>query len=45
MAGIKGKREDFWEKVKKWDVVGLVETWMVGKEWERIRRNLPSRYS
>ena len=45
VAGIKGKGGDFWERVKKWDVVGLVETWMVGKEWERIKRKLPSGYS
>ena len=44
-AGIKGKREDFWEKVKKWDVVRLVETWVEGKEWERMRKKLPVEYS
>lgn len=26
VARIKGKGGDFWERVKKWDVVGLVET-------------------
>ena len=44
MARVKGKGEDFWEKVKKWDV-GLVETWVEVKEWERIRKKLPVGYS
>ena len=45
VAGIKGKGGDFWEKVKKWDVVGLVETWVKGKDWEKMRKKLPVEYS
>lgn len=28
----KGKDEQFWEKIMKWDVIGLVETWIEGAE-------------
>jgi len=30
---VRGK--EFWKKIKKWDVVGLVETWMEEGDWEK----------
>jgi len=35
VAGVRGKDEEFWEKIKEWDVIGLVETWVEKEEWKR----------
>jgi len=35
VAGVRGKDEEFWERIKEWDVVGLVETWIEEGEWEK----------
>lgn len=32
MAGVKGKDEEFWEEIKRWDVIGLVEIWVKERE-------------
>lgn len=41
MAGLKGKDEDFWRRIKKWDVVGLVETWVEAKDWGKWKEKMP----
>lgn len=41
----KGKDEQFCEKIMKWDVIGLVETWIEGAEWERWKRRVPREFN
>lgn len=38
VAGIKGKAEDCWSFIKEFEVIGLTETWLVGKEEAIARR-------
>ena len=40
VTGVKGKQEGFWERTKEWDVVGLVETWLEQKEWEKMKNKM-----
>lgn len=40
ITGVRGKDEDFWERIKEWDVVGLVEMWLESKDWEGMKRNM-----
>ncbi|KMQ88555.1 hypothetical protein RF55_11937 [Lasius niger] len=44
MAGVKNKVKGFWKEIRVWDVVVMVETWMDGKSWERMKRRLPKGY-
>lgn len=41
MTKVRGKDEKFWEKIKKWDVIDLMETWMEKEKWERWRGKVP----
>ena len=45
VAGISGKDEDFWERIEEWDVVGMVETWIEQKDWEKIKKKMPRDYN
>jgi len=44
VAGVRNKEEGFWKEVKEWEVVVMVETWVDGKSWDRVRRKLPKGY-
>lgn len=44
VAGMTNKDKDFWEGLKRWDVIMLEETWLGAREWEKIRGNLPKGY-
>ncbi|TGZ51550.1 Uncharacterized protein DBV15_12507 [Temnothorax longispinosus] len=44
VAGLENKDKDFWEGLKKEDVLVMVETWIGEKGWERIRGRLPKGY-
>lgn len=44
MAEIKGKAEDFWSFIKEFELIGLTETWLVGKEEAIARRKLEEEY-
>jgi len=44
VAGLKNKDKDFWESLKEWEVIMLSETWMEGKEWERMKGRFPKGY-
>lgn len=35
------KDKDFWEGLKRWDVIMLEETWLGAREWKKVRGNLP----
>ncbi|TGZ48452.1 Uncharacterized protein DBV15_12818 [Temnothorax longispinosus] len=45
MAGVKGKEKGFWERIKEWDVVGLVETWLEQEEWEKMKNRVPKEFN
>jgi len=40
----RNKDADFWEKLREWEMIVLVETWVERNEWERIRGRLPKGY-
>lgn len=42
MVGLNSKDDDFWREIQGWDVVGLSETWVEEKDWERVRGRLPT---
>lgn len=44
MAGLRNKDADFWEKLKEWEVMVLMETWVKKKGWERVKGSLPKGY-
>lgn len=35
---MKKKGREFWDYIERFDVIGLCETWVEEKEWERMRR-------
>lgn len=37
VAGVKNKDEEFWEGLRSWEVVVLIETWVDRKGWEGIK--------
>jgi len=41
---VRNKDRQFWEGLKNWDVIILVETWMDKKEWRRVKEKLPRGY-
>ena len=41
VAGLKRKEEDFWEFLKDFDIIGLTETWVDGREWEKLKEKMP----
>ena len=41
VAGIKNKDVKFWEYIKQFDIIGLEETWMEVKDWEKFKEKLP----
>lgn len=41
VAGVKGKDQEFWEFLEQFDVIGLTETWMENKEWEKWEKKMP----
>lgn len=40
MAEIGNKDKEFWECLREWDVIILVETWTDEKRWNRARESL-----
>ncbi|XP_063905575.1 golgin subfamily A member 6-like protein 2 [Zophobas morio] len=41
---LRKKEEEFWDYVGKFDVVGLVETWVQRENWEKLEETLPQEY-
>lgn len=39
------KDKQFWEYIKEHDVVGLIETWIEDKGWEKLKDILPKRFN
>lgn len=44
MAGLTRKDNDFWRKLKEWDVVVLIETWIEEKGWGKMKDRMPEGY-
>lgn len=38
------KSVDVWDYIKKFDILGLVETWVEEKQWERLKEKLPNKF-
>lgn len=44
MVGLTNKEKDFWEEIKKWNIVLMSETWMDEKVWDKCRECVPRGY-
>jgi len=44
MAGIRNKDEEFWEFIKKHEVLNLQETWVEEKAWKKIETKLSKEF-
>lgn len=44
MAGLKNKDVDFWNYLKKFDFVGLTETWIDEEKWGELEGSLPTEF-
>jgi len=44
VAGVRKKDEEFWERIKGWDVIGLVETWVGKEEWKIWKERVPREF-
>ncbi|XP_024891322.1 trichohyalin-like, partial [Temnothorax curvispinosus] len=40
VAGLSNKDKDFWEGIKEWDVIVMMETWTDEKGWEKVKEKL-----
>ncbi|XP_018400175.1 PREDICTED: golgin subfamily A member 6-like protein 22 [Cyphomyrmex costatus] len=38
------KDEEFWKFLKDYEVIGLVETWVDEKEWEKLKEKMPEEW-
>ena len=45
VKGLSKKEKDFWKFIEKFDYVGLSETWVEEKSWEKLKKRLPERYT
>lgn len=45
VAGVGNKDEEFWKGIAEWEVIVLIETWLMEKGWEKMRRKLPKGYN
>ncbi|XP_024884283.1 trichohyalin-like [Temnothorax curvispinosus] len=43
-AGLSNKDKDFWEGIKEWEVIVMMETWTDEKGWEKVKEKLPREY-
>lgn len=41
VAGVSNKDKDFWNYIRNFEFVGLTETWVEEKGWERLKSRLP----
>jgi len=44
VAEVKGKEEGFWEKIREWNVIGMMETWIEECDWEKWEGKVPKEY-
>lgn len=41
IAGVRGKGRDTLEFLEKFDFIGLVETWVEQRDWQKVKEGLP----
>lgn len=44
IAGLVNKDGEFWKRLKEWEVMVLIETWVEEKNWRKVREKLPRGY-
>ncbi|KAJ3653172.1 hypothetical protein Zmor_012436 [Zophobas morio] len=44
IEGLKKKDNLFWDYVKNFDFVGLTETWILGRDWNKLKDVLPKEF-
>lgn len=44
VAGVENKDRDFWQRIKEWEIVILMETWVEEKYWGRVKERLPKKF-
>lgn len=44
VAGIGNKDRNFWQRIKEWDIISMMETLLDKKKWEEARGRLPKEY-
>lgn len=44
VAGLLNKDRQFWKYIEKFDAIGLTETWVDGKQWERLKEKLSDKF-
>ncbi|KYN11077.1 hypothetical protein ALC57_16778 [Trachymyrmex cornetzi] len=44
VAGLGKKDREFWDNLKRWDAMVLMETWVEGKGEKKLRERLPDGY-
>lgn len=44
VAGLRNKDKEFWNGLRRWEVMVMVETWVERKRWKRIKGKLPKGY-
>lgn len=45
IAGVLNKDKETWEYLCKFDIVGLIETWLERDKWEKIKNKLPRKFN
>lgn len=44
IAGLGNKDREFWQGLKNWEVIVLIETWVEEKGWRRWKERMPNGY-
>lgn len=44
IAGLRKKENDFWEYIKKFDVIGMTETWLEEDGWKKLEERMPNEF-
>lgn len=45
IAGLYNKNEQFWDYVRDFDFIGLIETWVDERQWKKIEDRLPGNFN
>lgn len=45
MAGLYNKGRQFWDYIKSFDYIGLIETWVDEKQWNKIEEDMPDAFN
>ncbi|TGZ46012.1 hypothetical protein DBV15_12046 [Temnothorax longispinosus] len=45
VAGLFNKDRQFWKHIENYDAIGLTETWVDEKQWEKLKDKLPDKFT